>query len=174
MNAPPVEFSRIVLVARLGADPYRQQIAATEAEREALACRFDLVSLDHLSATVELARERGGTILLRAGFDAAFAQHCIVTLDPVAGSLHESFVLRYGPPEAEPDEAVSGADDEPAFEPLTGDAIDVGEAVAQEFSLALPPFPRAPDAVVEAGATEPDTDDGPFAALARLSRREGG
>jgi hypothetical protein len=42
-------------------------------------------------------------------------------------------------------------------------------SIAQEFSLALPPFPRAPDAVVE---TAPDEDkaDGPFAALARLRR----
>ena len=42
-----------------------------------------------------------------------------------------------------------------AFEPLVGEAIDIGEAVAQEFSLALPPFPRSPEIRVET-ETEPD------------------
>jgi len=77
--------------------------------------------------------------------------------------------LRYGSPEAEPD--APAGDEDPAFEPLDGEAIDVGEAVAQEFSLALPPFPRAPDAVVEP-ASVAASEDRPFVALARFSRRE--
>ena len=39
--------------------------------------------------------------------------------------------------------AAGGVEDEVAFEPLIGEAIDIGEAVAQEFSLALPRFPRS-------------------------------
>jgi uncharacterized metal-binding protein YceD (DUF177 family) len=164
------EFSRLIPLTRLGAEPFCQEIVATEAERAALARRLELVSLDHLSARVELVREGGGTILLRAEFAAAFAQTCIVTLDSVPGRLDERFALRYGPPEAEPaDQAIGG--DEPAFEPLTGDSIDIGEAVAQEFSLALPPFPRAEDAIIDE-KPEPAPADGPFIALARLTRGE--
>lgn len=163
------EFSRVVPLTRLGADPFRQEIAATEAERGALARRFELVSLDRLTAKVELVREGGGAILLRAEFEAAFAQTCIVTLDPVPGTVQESFALRYGPPESDPGDAVLD-DDEPAFEPLMGQAIDIGEAVAQEFSLALPSFPRAEGAIVEDEA-EPEAEAGPFAALARLTGR---
>jgi uncharacterized metal-binding protein YceD (DUF177 family) len=162
-----VEFSRLVSVARLGSEPFRQEIVANETERAALARRFDLVSLDRLAASVELTHERGGTILLSAEFTAVFAQECIVTLDPVPGSIAERFALRYGPLEME---TGADSDDEPAFEPLAGDVIDIGEAVAQEFSLSLPPFPRAADAIVEVAADE-GTDDGPFAALARLARR---
>ena len=163
------EFSRVVPLNRLGIDPFRQELAATEAERAALARRFELVSLDRLTAKIELVREGGGTILLRAEFDAAFSQTCIVTLDPVPGTVQESFALRYGPPESDPGDAVLD-DDQPAFEPLIGEAIDVGEAVAQEFSLALPPFPRAEGAVVEDEAGS-KTEEGPFAALARLTGR---
>ena len=126
------------------------------------------MSLDRLEADVELEREITGTILLTAAFAAEFVQECIVTLDPVAGSVSEGFQLRYGPAEAEAD-APSG--DDPAFEPLSGEAIDIGEAVAQEFSLSLPPFPRAADAVVSTEAAE-QASDGPFAALARLARGE--
>jgi uncharacterized metal-binding protein YceD (DUF177 family) len=167
---PRPEFSRPVPLTRLGAEPFRQEIAATEIERAALARRFELVSLDRLAATVELVREGGGTILLRAEFTAAFAQTCIVTLDPVPGAVEASFALRYGPPDSEP-ENPAPSDDDPAFEPLTGEAIDIGEAVAQEFSLALPPLPRAEGAVVETEA-EPSPADGPFAALARLTGRQ--
>jgi uncharacterized metal-binding protein YceD (DUF177 family) len=169
MSKPANELSRPVLLARLGNEPFRQLIAASEAERDALARRLDLLSLHRLEAEVELVREPAGTILFSAAFEAAFAQECIVTLDPVAGHVSERFQLRYGPPETEkPSPAV---DDDPAFEPLESDVIDIGEAVAQEFSLSLPPFPRAPDAVIETDLAE-DDDDGPFAALAKFRRSE--
>jgi uncharacterized metal-binding protein YceD (DUF177 family) len=161
------EFMRPVSLARLGAEPFRQHIAADLDERAALARRFDLVLLERLEADVELLREPMGTILLSAAFAAEFAQQCIVTLDPVADSVSEQFQLRYGPPEAE--EMVPAGEDDPAFEPLDSESIDIGEAIAQEFSLALPPFPRTADAVI---AAEPEEDkaEGPFAALARLRR----
>lgn len=161
------EFARPVPLIRIGGEPYRREIAATEAERTALAHRFGLVSLDRLAADVELLREPGGTILLTAAFEAVFEQECIVTLDPVPGSVAQRFQLRYGAPEKEA--SAPAGDDDPAFEPLAADAIDIGEAVAQEFSLALPPFPRAADATLEIGDIE-TPDDGPFAALEKLRR----
>lgn len=167
MSDAPPEFSRPVPLARVGTDPFRRHIAASEAERAALAKRFALVSLDGLEADIELVREPGGTVLLTAAFEAEFAQECIVTLDPVAGGVNERFQLRYGPPEGEAE--VPGGDDDPAFEPLVGETVDIGEAVAQEFSLALPPFPRAADALVESELGETPAE-GPFAALARLVR----
>jgi uncharacterized metal-binding protein YceD (DUF177 family) len=167
------EFRRLIALARVGSESFRQHVAADAAERNALARRLDLVSLDRLDADVELVREPGGTILLSAAFVAEFSQPCIITLDPVAGSVGEQFRLRYGPPEAE--ETAPAGEDDPAFEPLEGESIDIGEAIAQEFSLALPPFPRAPDAII---AAEPEEDpegagaEGPFAVLAKLRRSE--
>lgn len=161
------EFSRIVSLAQIGAEPFRQEISSTEPEREALARRFDLLALDRLAAEVELTRQTGDIILLRASFEAAFVQGCAVTLDPVEGAMAANFALRYGPPEMESEEA---ADEDVAFEPLTGDVIDIGEAVAQEFSLALPSFPRSPGAVLEAQEMPPEA--GPFAALSRLTDRQ--
>jgi uncharacterized metal-binding protein YceD (DUF177 family) len=179
MSGAP-EFSRRVSLARIGAEPYRQRISASEEERAALARRFDLVSLDRLEADIELIPRMipGGerTILLRARFEASFAQSCIVTLDPIAGVLAERFELLYGPAEAE-ETASSLAGEDAAFEPLDGDAIDIGEAVAQEFSLALPPFPRSPDAPIETAA-EPEpaapAASHPFAGLLGLVDRDGG
>jgi uncharacterized metal-binding protein YceD (DUF177 family) len=164
------EFSRVVSLARLGSEPFRLEITADEAERKALARRFDLFALDRLFAAVELQRQGSALILLRADFEAEFVQNCVVTLDPVGGALSQRFSLLYGPPGAE--EQAGGPDDERTFEPLTAAAIDIGEAVAQEFSLALPAFPRSPDACVE--AEPPPQDAAPFAVLSRLADRPAG
>jgi uncharacterized metal-binding protein YceD (DUF177 family) len=168
MSGSP-EFSRSVLLGRIGAEPVRREIAASAAEREALARRFDLLGIDRLTAEVTLSRRSADMVLLRAQFEAAFVQECVVTLDPIEGAVSAEFELVYGPPEAE--ETAAGAVGEAvAFEPLFGDAIDIGEAVAQEFSLALPPFPRSPDTDAAVGETTAEAA-GPLAALARLLHR---
>ena len=163
------EFSRIVHLARLGADPFRQEITASKTERAALARRFDLVSLDRLTAIVELLRQGPEMILLSASFAAEFVQSCVVTLGPVAGAVGENFGLRYGPPELEAEIGAGTVEDDIAFEPLAADFIDIGEAVAQEFSLALPAFPRDPAASLE--IEQPEIDNGPFTALSHLANR---
>jgi len=62
---------------RIGPQPFRQRIEATTPdERERLSRRFDLlVSLDRLTATVDLYREGGGEVIrLEASFEAEFVQ----------------------------------------------------------------------------------------------------
>jgi uncharacterized metal-binding protein YceD (DUF177 family) len=160
------EFSRPVPLARLRFGGFRQEIEAGPEERRLLAERFGLLALGRLTATVELRRQEDGTVLLTAAFAAAFEQSCVVTLDPVADTLCEEFSLVYGPG-GEAGNEVEVALEETSFEPLDGDAIDIGEAVAQEFSLLLPQFPRLAEATVEVSATAPPRE-GPFDALADL------
>jgi len=162
------EFSRVVPLARLGSAPFWQKIEATPSERERLSRRFDLVALNRLTAAVELRRQGDELIVLEAALDAAFVQSCAVTLEPVAGSLSNSFVLIYGPAEAEHQETGSLID-EAVFEPLNGDVIDIGEAVAQELSLLLPVFPQDLDATIDAESPVQLTES-PFAPLARLKQ----
>jgi uncharacterized metal-binding protein YceD (DUF177 family) len=170
MTNPAPEFSRPVLLQRLGTGAFRQQIVATETERAALAQRFGLLAVDRLCADVDLTRRGDEMVLLHATFEADFVQECVVTLDPVPGTMAEEFGVLYGPLALE-ESAMGTLGDTVAFEPLEGDAIDIGEAVAQEFSLALPPFPRAADAPAEAAPLSDDAS--PFAALARWRDRSG-
>jgi uncharacterized metal-binding protein YceD (DUF177 family) len=129
---------------------------------------LDLLALDRLVAVVELRRQSGEVILLGAEFQAEFEQCCAVTLEPVRAAISVRFSLIYGPTADQQREIVL-TEDEPTFEPLNSDAIDIGEAVAQELSLALPEFPRHPDAMIdEIAAAEPT--EGPFAALASLRK----
>jgi uncharacterized metal-binding protein YceD (DUF177 family) len=171
MSAATPEFSRLVPLIRLGSEPFRQRIDATAEERERLARRLDLLVLDCLAAEIEVRRQSGGVILLEAVFQAEFEQCCAVTLEPVRGAISDRFSLVYGPV-ADQEREIVLTEDDPAFEPLSGDAIDIGEAVAQELSLALPEFPRHPDAVIDDLAAD-EPAERPFAALASLRKMTG-
>jgi uncharacterized metal-binding protein YceD (DUF177 family) len=103
--------------------------------------------------------------LLEATFEADFVQACTVTLEPVPGGISDRFALVYGPISEHCHDIERGVD-EPAFEPLEGDTIDIGEAVAQELSLSLPLCPRHPGSVIEVELSE--RLSGPFASLAGL------
>jgi uncharacterized metal-binding protein YceD (DUF177 family) len=164
VSASGPEFSRLVPLARLGRDRFRLEIEATREEREKLARRFGLIALDRLVAVVTLMRQSGAAVLLEACFEAAFVQECVVTLEPVQGTASQCFSLLYGPATTEESD-IEIDSDAVTFEPLTGEAIDAGEAVAQELSLALPAFPRDPQAVIETVSGE--AGERPLAALAR-------
>lgn len=164
---PQPEFSRIVKLDGLDAldgGPLRREIEADDREREVLARRFGLVSLDRLQASLTLSRVSGGPLVRVEGrLDADVVQRCIVTLGPVAGHVEDSFVELYGPPGCK---AEAGGEDE-IPEPFDGHAIDAGELVAQHLSLALDPYPRASGA--ELPGPDHDADGGgrrnPFAVL---------
>jgi len=168
MSPVAPEFSRLVALAQLSTRPFRQRIEASAEEREKLSRRLDLISLDRLVAEVELRRQNPEVILLEAEYAADFEQCCAVTLEPVRGAVSDRFSLVYGPaPEEEPEIALTP--EEPAFEPLTGNSIDIGEAVAQELSLALPIFPRDPEATIDQAAMAEPLQR-PFAMLARMRK----
>ena len=167
------EFSRRIDGLRLSPGGERVEISAKPEERAGLAKRFGLLSLDRLDAKVKLMPLAGGFYRLAAEFEAEVVQACVVTSEPVPARLAESFTLTYGPVE-ESSEIVLDGDAEPV-EPLDDGMIDIGEAVAQQLSLALDPFPRAPGASIEEDADVADNTprESPFAALAKL-RKPGG
>jgi uncharacterized metal-binding protein YceD (DUF177 family) len=174
MSASAAEFTRVVSTARLTGTA-RHHIEANEEERARLAERFGLIALPSFAAEVELRRLAGGRVRLDAALRAEVVQPCVVTLEPVPGAVEAEFSLVYAPdaPEAIEDVLVSG--DEEIVEPLVGESIDIGEAAAQELSLALDPFPRAPGAELPATEPEPIAEaaeirQSPFAALAKLRR----
>lgn len=168
------EFSRPIAVERIGTSWRTVTLTADDAERAALARRFGLVELPALASEVRLRRARAGRYVEIDGrVRASVVQTCVVTLEPVPASLDEGFELLLGPIGG--GDRAPGADlivdlDEP--EPLDGDTIDLGEMVAQQLSLALDPYPRAPDApadgTAEAGpAARPES---PFAVLLERPR----
>jgi uncharacterized metal-binding protein YceD (DUF177 family) len=172
MNAPTPEFSRIVSVAEALQAPLEQVIEADPAERAALAERLGLLELRALRAELRLAGIAGGTALRLTGtLHADLDQRCVVSLEPVPVRLDvpidEEFALG-----AEMATEVELDAEIPDREPLSGDALDIGEVVAQCLSLSLDPYPKRSDAELAGApvAGQAVEEGGPFAELARLKR----
>lgn len=155
MTASPPEFSRRVELARLGAHEALYPIAAEAGEREALARRFDLLSLGRLEAEIRLQRLAGGMVRLSGTLVADVVQACVVSLEPVPSVLEQDFTVLYG--YSEPGKSVLVDLETDEVEPFDGAAIDIGEAVAQQLALALDPYPRAPDARLEWDGNSPSS-----------------
>jgi uncharacterized metal-binding protein YceD (DUF177 family) len=164
------EFSRTLRADAIGAAPRAMEIAADPAERAALAKRFGLLALDALEADVSLVRAQED-IVASGRVAAALAQPCVVTGAPVAATIDEPFTIRFRPPPSSAaDEEVELGEDELDVMFVEGAEIDVGEAVAQTLALALPDYPRSPEAETrlrEAGVQD-EGAAGPFSALAGL------
>jgi len=94
-----------------------------------------------------------------------------VTGGPVPAFVSQNFAVRFVAPDATPEaeEIELNAEDCDIME-HDGQAIDIGEAVAQTLGLALDPYPRSANAEArlrEAGVLA-EGEAGPFGALAAL------
>jgi uncharacterized metal-binding protein YceD (DUF177 family) len=186
-DQPTPELSRRMSLASVPESGEGFRIDATEAERQALARRFELVELPMLHAEgVLTVTGHGRRARLEGRLRAQVVQSCVVTLDPVPAEIDAPFVRVYNSDSS----AVASADvdldlaaDDPP-DPIVGGGIDVGEAVAEELGLALDPYPRTQGAVL--ARTEPDVTkpgegagdgsaetrrESPFAALRRLVKK---
>ena len=175
------EFPRPIAVESLTGGLAEYEIEATEGERQALAQRLDLASLESLTASLRLWPEGNEIVRLQGTLSAQVTQTCVVTLEPVVSSI-EAFVERLYGPESDTrgrdvqDEEIA-LDDEDPPDAIRDGQIDIGEAVAEQLSLEIAPFPRAPGAEFHgysSGALDPGggEGEGPFSALAKLVKRE--
>lgn len=160
-RGPAPEFSRLIPVEPgmgSGEAATTFEISPTPAEREALARRFGLISLDALAARGRLeVFARGRRARLTATLQADVVQACVVTLAPVPAHVEETFSVDYDRAAASPEgEVLVDPDAADPPDPLPEAGVDVGEAVAEHFGLALDPYPRAPGAELGPGAADQD------------------
>ncbi|WP_454885763.1 YceD family protein [Sphingomonas oryzagri] len=175
MNKAP-EFARPYRLDAIGGEPHAVHIKASEAERAALAERFGLVSIETLEADATIRRE-GQRVWAEGRLRGRAVQRCVATGDPIPARIEEPFALRFDPEGKTADNEVELEESDLDLLTYEGGSIDLGEAVAQGFSLALDPFPRVPDAEErlraagvksEAEAEATRIEASPFAALKAL------
>jgi uncharacterized metal-binding protein YceD (DUF177 family) len=179
--AEPVEFSRPLALDRVSTTQHREEITATDKERAALAQRFDLISLDNLTASFALKRVRKDLVRVKGRVSADFVQACVVTLDPIPARIDERFEVDFleGVQPAVADVELD-AEAAEAPEPAPDGWIDLGELAAEQLGLAMDPYPRKPEAEVpsewkaEPGAEAAQTErPNPFAVLEKLKENKG-
>lgn len=137
----------IVFMRNISNTPQPFYFEADIDQKQDLAKRFDLESVHFLSAEVELWRQRGG-VELKGRFVADAVQRCVVSREPVPAHVEGQMRLRFETfGRSTPQELELEADMLDVL-PLGDDAVELAEAVAQSFCLALDPYPRASDAVI--------------------------
>ena len=174
------EFSRNVRIDTLSSAPRAVSIEANEAEREALAKRFALEAIHSLAADAELIRN-GEAVRATGRVTASVVQSCVATGEPVEERVAEDFSIEFRPhPEGgSPEEEIELSEGELDVVFYDAATLDLGDAVAETVSLALNPFPRAPDAedaLRAAGVKseeEAKAEASPFAGLAALKDKLG-
>ena len=144
-----------------------RRINANPEERAALAKRFDLLGIDRLEAVFSLKRAGGGVIHVQGEIEAELTQACVVTLAPVPAKIGESFSADFATRESggedarrRPAETDLDFEAEDPPEPIRNGHIDLGELAAEQLSLALNPYPRAPGAAIpEEFSPDPDAEE---------------
>ncbi len=168
------ELERWVSASEIGPGGLRLHIEAGPAELKALAKRYRVPAVLRLEAEVELRPVGRARFRLSGRVKARLRQLCVVTLDELENDVAEDFEVDFDPNaevSAETETEIDfDAEAEDPPEPLIDGRIPVGEMVAQHLALAIDPYPRAPDAVLEADSAEPEvSSQSPFAILRKLS-----
>lgn len=150
------------------------EIIPDDAGRKAVASALDLLDLRKLRMTGQIEAQGPTDWRLTADLGATIVQACAITLAPVTTRIDEKFSRSFIRDFSFPEGAEAEMPDDDTVEAIP-DVIDLDQILLEALSLALPPFPRAPDAdlgqltYTEAGkAAMSDDDAKPFAGLGAL------
>lgn len=138
--------------------------------RQAIAGELGLEQLSRLDFQGNVRAEGREGWKLTGTLKARVTQPCVVTLKPVRSDVESPVSLRFSPdPHIPEGEEIEMPDED--LEPL-GQFIDLTAIMTEALSLALPEYPRAPDAELDAPASDEDTAPvdtrRPFADLDKL------
>jgi uncharacterized metal-binding protein YceD (DUF177 family) len=141
----PPEFSHAVKLDQIGGQAQPLSLSADESERAALCARFDLVSLDLLSAEL-LVSKKGNSVKVTGQLTATYAQACIASGVPLPVKASELLDFRFVPTLTIAEAEVELTDEDCDIIEYEGQTVDLGEAVAQSLGLSLNPYPRSKNA----------------------------
>jgi uncharacterized metal-binding protein YceD (DUF177 family) len=148
-----------------------QSVAASEAERSAIAQELGLVSCDAVDVDYTVRALGGGRYRLAGNLHARLTQACVATLEPLLQEIKEEFEVQFWPAGSLPETGEAEVEASSDVEPLLHGTIEVGRVVFETLSAALDPYPRKSGASLEWQDPE-DTEEpgasGPFAALKKL------
>lgn len=174
----PLGLAHPLHVARLSRrKPTPFDIRPEGAALQEVAALIGVTALRKLRFEGALTAEEDGAWSLSGHLGATVVQPCCVTLAAVTTRIDDRVLRRYLPHLPEPQGAEVELPDDVDIEPLD-DVIDPAAVMIEALVLAVPDFPRAPDAelgeaVFAAPGTQPlrDEDVKPLAQLAALRDR---
>ena len=148
-----------------------RRLAATPAERRAVADLLDVAEIEDLSADMKIAPWFDG-VQIDGRWRATVRQVCGVSLDPFSTELTGEFEIRAVQadsalaPRDELHEIVIDADADDPPDVLQADVIDLAGYVVEHLALEIDPFPRKPGVEFVLPAQPPESS--PFDVLRAL------
>jgi hypothetical protein len=159
------EWSYLVEVDEVEDAPKTYQFSASDNERVDLARRLNVLSVEKANATITLQDIGGGVVHAIGMVRADVTQSCVVSLVPISEHIEDEFEgwfgdkaksavsfakarserdSKKGPAKGPVEAEIMEESVDP--EPIVGGKVDIGELATQYLSLAINPYPHAPDA----------------------------
>ncbi|MEO0752765.1 MAG: DUF177 domain-containing protein [Pseudomonadota bacterium] len=170
----PISVSRLSPKA-----PYAFDLHPAEAELSRLQSELGLLGLRKLRFSGDISADGASDWVLQATLGATVVQPCVVTLDPVTTRIDDHVTRRFlksWPEEADLAEEVEMPEDD-SLEPL-GDTINLAAILQEALALALPAYPRSPDAEADMTQARPagaapitSIDESGLSALSDLKKK---
>lgn len=168
---PLPELSQIIKLSDIGGAPLTGKIIADDQQRAALAKRFDLPSIESLTADYRLETKEH-EIRFTGSIRSGLHQACAISGQPFAVDVNEAFNIIFVEKTdiTSSEEEIELASEDCDMIEYEAAQIDLGEAIAQTLYLALDPYPRGPDAdsIAAKKGLKSEEEAGPFGALASL------
>lgn len=154
-------------------------------ECAAIADALGIVGCRAFSARYSISPLDRGRYLVAGAFSAILIQTCVVTLEPFDQTVEEPFEIEFWPPDQIADDSGGGTASEIEVDGLAGEdpepvvngRLQIGPVLYELLAAATDPFPRHPDAELEqteAGSSDPEPAQNPFAVLRGLKPGENG
>ncbi|HET7333752.1 MAG TPA: hypothetical protein VFI93_01445 [Rhizomicrobium sp.] len=148
--------------------------------RKRVAQWAEIESVERFDVRIILSRTSHTHFGYEAELTADVTQSCVVTLEPVQTHIERAIHRDlYLPPRVRrssrveiPETLIISPDDEEGPEEIASPRYDLAVPLLEEFSLALPPYPRAKGIVFEPPKDSADVKQSPFAVLAKLKDKK--
>jgi uncharacterized metal-binding protein YceD (DUF177 family) len=144
----------VVALNRPGRSAVPFELRPDAGDRQALAAALGIDAVRKLRFAGTLEPEGARDWRLEAELGATVVQPCVVTLAPVTTRIDTSVVRRYLADWQEPEAEEAEMPDDDTTEALP-ERLDLSAVMAEALALALPDYPRAPDAEMETGNSRP-------------------
>jgi uncharacterized metal-binding protein YceD (DUF177 family) len=170
------EFSYLVKVGHISANPVQVHVEADERERTNLAELWKVETVNRLAADLQIARWKKDGVRIKGHVTGEVVQSCVVTLEPVVTSIEQDIDQIYVPEGSKLARIVLDGAGEMVLDPegpdlpeqFTGDTIDAGALVAEFAALDIDPYPKKEGATFKEHIESKDEEDkkpSPFAVL---------
>lgn len=169
------EFSKLIDTGKLDLIQKSFTFSANQEEREALANRFNILSIDAFDTTVDIISLKDQDPFMRLDIHlcATVTQQCVVSLRPLEEKIDKTFSILLSHAEEDMEEAAGllelAKEEHEIFYMGGADIIDIGEILSQYLSLFMDPYPRHPDAALNQHGL-PQTKPSPLHQLKDLKK----